>query len=162
MGAVLTFIAVFAAWVLFRAVDFQSARLILGGMAGLNGLVFPLPWLAEIGEAVKWAVAHGLAGFIGWLPARLLNVTADIGGVSVEGISAGVLFSKAQVAWIVALLLIAWLAPNTRQVMERAEAIIEDRRTRKRPARLQSRPTPVAYIALANTSRPAVSSCMAR
>jgi len=142
LGAVLTFVAVFAAWVLFRAEDFESARLILSGMAGLNGLVVPLPWLAEIGAAVKWAVAHGLAGFIGWLPERLLHVTAEMGGVIVEGVTGGVLVSKAQVAWIAALLLIAWLAPNTRQLMERAEAIIEDRRAERRPAPLTWRPSP--------------------
>jgi len=35
-----TFLAVVVAWVFFRAADFQSALLVLGGMSGGNGVVF--------------------------------------------------------------------------------------------------------------------------
>ena len=43
-----------------------------------------------------------------------------------RGSSAGVLISKAQLIWIAALFAIAWFAPNTRQIMARAEAFIAD------------------------------------
>ena len=103
LGAVLTFVAVFAAWVLFRAQDLPSAFLILKGMAGLHGLVVPLPWLSDLAT---------------WFPA-LRQFTAGVPRGLAEAAGAGVLVSKAQVAWIAALLALVWFAPNTRQVAER-------------------------------------------
>src|SRR5262249_15136717 len=84
LGATLTFVAVFAAWVLFRAADLHSARLILAGMAGMNGLVVPVPWLEEMAALVRWGVAHGLGGFLGWLPEQLRQVTGGLAGGLVE------------------------------------------------------------------------------
>ncbi|MCW5575859.1 MAG: MBOAT family protein, partial [Burkholderiales bacterium] len=50
-GCLLTFIAVVAAWVLFRAPDIESAAAILRAMAGFNGLVLPEAWLVKLGAA---------------------------------------------------------------------------------------------------------------
>jgi D-alanyl-lipoteichoic acid acyltransferase DltB (MBOAT superfamily) len=131
LGAVLTFVAVFAAWVLFRAADLPSALLILKGMAGMHGMVVPLPWLSDLAA---------------WLPG-FRQYSAGVPGQLLDAAGSGVLVSKAQLAWIAALLALVWLAPNTRQVAERADAVIADRRSTLHPSRLQW--TPSAPWALA-------------
>src|SRR5262245_34342144 len=68
LGAMLTFVAVFAAWVLFRAENFESARLILQGMAGVNGTVLPITWRYEAAELLKWASSQGLGWLLAWMP----------------------------------------------------------------------------------------------
>jgi D-alanyl-lipoteichoic acid acyltransferase DltB (MBOAT superfamily) len=97
-GCLLTFIAVVAGWVLFRAPDVTTAQAILCAMAGFNGLVLPEAWLAKLGAAGSALSAAGI-GF-GATPALLRT---------------GVLH------WIWILLLIVWLAPNTQQIMAAAK-----------------------------------------
>jgi len=126
LGAALTFIVVFAAWVLFRAQDLPSAILILKGMAGLQGVVLPAPWLYQLAA---------------WFPGLRIYLVGIPPGL-IESAGAGVLISKGQVAWIAALLAVVWFAPNTRQVMERAEAIIADRRSVPTRTALQWAPHP--------------------
>jgi D-alanyl-lipoteichoic acid acyltransferase DltB (MBOAT superfamily) len=133
VGAVLTFVAVFAAWALFRAQDLPSAFLILKGMAGIHGIVVPLPWLSDLAA---------------WLPA-LRQFTAGMPRGLAEAAGGGVLVSKTQVAWITALLLLVWFAPNTRQVAERTDAIIADRRSVLRTTSLLWTPSPAWAMAVA-------------
>ena len=127
LGAVLTFAAVFAGWVLFRAEDMPSAMSILRGMAGLNGTSIPLPWLVEIAAAARWLVQQdwGLSIAVrSWIFTHVATIDAHVPRGLAEGSDAGVLVSKAQFLWIGGLLLIAWFAPNTRQIMAHTGAFI--------------------------------------
>ena len=129
-GAVLTFVAVFAAWVLFRASDMASALLVLRGMAGLNGFSVPVSWIADASDLLIWSIQSGIGGsaLLAWLPESVRLAAAGLPGGALEDAGDGVLISRLQIAWIAALLAIVWLAPNTRQIMLRADAIIADPR----------------------------------
>jgi D-alanyl-lipoteichoic acid acyltransferase DltB (MBOAT superfamily) len=134
LGGLLTFVAVFAAWALFRAADMESARLILNGMAGMNGMAVPLQWLVEAADLVKIGVGGGYGTLLlGWLPEQVRQIAGGMPGDMIEGTKTSLLISKSQVLWIVALLLIVWFTPNTEQLMARADAIIPDRRAPCRP-----------------------------
>jgi hypothetical protein len=125
-GGILTFVAVFAAWVLFKAQDLPSAVAILRGMAGLNGFAVPPPWLLEIGDWSRMVARSdvGLPANVRELAMRLASVDAGVPRGLAEGRHAGVFIEKAQVLWIGALLAIAWWAPNTNQIMLRAQAFL--------------------------------------
>jgi hypothetical protein len=99
----LTFVAVVIGWVFFRAPDVPTAWRMLGGMAGLNGAVMPAALLDRVG-------AFGAA-------LRHLGITAG----SVQG---GFAFSSMW-AWVLGLLALAWFAPNTQQIMARAEPTLQ-------------------------------------
>jgi hypothetical protein len=126
LGALLTFVAVFSAWVLFRAQDLPSALLILRGITGLNGHAVPPTWLMEVGEAARWIAGGDLvpASARDWIGRHLGTVDAGVPRGLGEGRGAGVLISRTQVLWIAGLLAIAWFMPNTRQIMARADAFI--------------------------------------
>jgi len=94
MGCAVTFAAVVAGWVVFRADSLDSAAAILRAMAGLNGLVVPDVWLARWGGIGDWLSQHGVA--FGATPA---------------------LARTGVVHWIWILLLIVWFVPNTQQIM---------------------------------------------
>ena len=150
LGALLTFVAIFAAWVLFRAEDMPSAILILRGMAGMNGIVLPPSWVGELGDLMNWTARSGYGSLLGWLPNEWRLSAAGLpGGGVAEGAGEGVLVSKVQVLWIIALLAIVWFMPNTRQVMEGADAIIADRRAAPRPTALRWTPSPRWAVATA-------------
>ncbi|MCC6532907.1 MAG: MBOAT family protein [Burkholderiales bacterium] len=126
-GAVATFVAVFAAWVVFRAEDLPSALSILRGMAGLNGTVLPPPWLVAIADAGRWLATQAWAlpaPFVRWVATHVATIDASMPRGLAEGRGAGVLISQAQLAWIGALLSVAWFAPNTRQIMAHSDAFI--------------------------------------
>jgi alginate O-acetyltransferase complex protein AlgI len=93
-GCALTFVAVVAAWVVFRAADMASATVMLKAMAGANGLVLPDVWLPKWGAFGHWLAAHGV----------VFGDTRDLvpGGL---------------VNWIWILLLVVWFAPNTQQLL---------------------------------------------
>ena len=95
-GRTLTFIAVAVAWVFFRAANRDTAFRILEGMAGLNGIAIPQ------------AIAHHLGPLAQVLP--LLGVEVAFGG----GTRITYTF-----LWVIPLLLIALLAPNTQTIMAR-------------------------------------------
>ena len=97
LGCVVTFLAVVAGWVLFRAPDIDTAGAILNAMAGTNGLVLPEAWLARIGGAGVVLTTMGVE--FGATPAMPRT------GV---------------IHWIWLLLAVVWLAPNTQQIMVRA------------------------------------------
>jgi alginate O-acetyltransferase complex protein AlgI len=103
IASALTFVAVVIGWVFFRAADVPTAWRMLGGMAGLNGAAMPAALLDRIG-ALGSALRH-------------LGVTA----ASIQG---GLAFSSMW-AWVLGLLALAWLAPNTQQIMARAEPTLQ-------------------------------------
>jgi alginate O-acetyltransferase complex protein AlgI len=98
VGWTLTFLAVSAAWVLFRAKDFESAKLIYEAMFFGHGLVMPTNFYAIVGATLSnWLIALG-ANFSG--PA--LGVAAASG---------------LQIIALLMLVAFVALAPNTLQVL---------------------------------------------
>jgi alginate O-acetyltransferase complex protein AlgI len=101
----LTFIAVVAAWVIFRAASLSDSIRILRGMAGLNGII--LPRMLEFffaGHVPRWISFGGLE-------ARL---------------------SAGNLLWIALLLAIVFLAPNTQEIMAKAHPALEQTRSDSR------------------------------
>jgi D-alanyl-lipoteichoic acid acyltransferase DltB (MBOAT superfamily) len=93
----LTFLAVTVAWVFFRAEDLATALDILWAMAGGNGVVLPYSWERKLGAAGAWLAAQGV---------EFRNTATFSGG--------------GQLNWTLIVLAVAWLAPNTQQIMRRA------------------------------------------
>ena len=94
LAASITFLCVVVAWVFFRATSIDASFRILGGMAGLNGLVLPLEWQAFLPLAQ--------AGQDTWFSFGQLGA---FGGMR-------------QVGWIAVLLAIVWLSPNSQLLIE--------------------------------------------
>jgi len=94
VAVLLTFLAVVAAWVVFRADNLNSAMAMLSAMAGLNGFVLPDAWLPKWGVFGQWLSAQGVT----------FGATND-------------LIMGGAVNWIWISLLIVWFAPNTQQIM---------------------------------------------
>ena len=95
IGAVLvTFLATVVAWVFFRSDTIERAWSILQAMVGFNGLILPSRWLERLGAAGAWLAQHGV---------RFENAPAFGGGT--------------QVNWIIVCALIAFLAPNTQEIL---------------------------------------------
>jgi D-alanyl-lipoteichoic acid acyltransferase DltB (MBOAT superfamily) len=99
IAGALTFVAVVIGWVFFRAADVSTAWRMLRGMAGLNGTAMPPALLDRMG-APGMALRHF--------------------GVTASSMLGGFAFTAMWV-WVLGLLALAWLAPNTQQIMERAE-----------------------------------------
>ncbi len=97
-GCLVTFMAVVAGWVLFRAPDIDTAVSILCAMAGCNGLVLPEAWLAKSG-----------------------SLGATLAGLGIEFGATPALVRTGVLNWIWILLLVVWLAPNTQQIMASAK-----------------------------------------
>jgi alginate O-acetyltransferase complex protein AlgI len=93
VSAALTFVAVLAAWVFFRADSVDTALRMLQGMAGSNGLTLPASWqfLAPAGAHAS-ALFGGAFPHLPWEPRATLT-TLGLG------------------------LAIVWLLPNTQQFM---------------------------------------------
>ena len=94
LAVLITFLAVVAAWVVFKANSLGAAIAILKAMAGMNGFILPEVWLLDWGIFGQWLAAHGVA----------------------FRASPGLIGSSA-VNWIGISLLIVWFAPNTQQIM---------------------------------------------
>ena len=93
-GRTLTFVVVVCAWVCFRAQGLEAAERILSGMVGVNGVWLPASYLHLFGP-----LGPVLEGF-GW---RFETLDALLfGGI-------------AETSWLVALLAIAFLLPNTQE-----------------------------------------------
>ncbi len=88
-----TFLCVVIAWVFFRAASLPSAIVIIKGMAGLHGVVLPAHLGSLLGPVGRWLARAGVE--FRFLP------TPDGAGER----------------WVAALLLIAFLCPNTQQIM---------------------------------------------
>ncbi|MDD2915789.1 MAG: MBOAT family protein [Gallionella sp.] len=94
LAVLITFLAVVAAWVVFRADNLATATSLLKAMAGMNGLVLPDAWLAKWGGAGQWLAQQGVS----------FGATND-------------LIMGGAINWIWISLLVVWLAPNTQQIM---------------------------------------------
>jgi len=100
----LTFLAVVIGWVFFRAKDLDTAFDMLRGMAGFNGVVLPEHWFK----------APSMAGVKDWL-------------LAAGATTAPVKFTayRDQVYLALELLLVATLAPNSQQIMQRFRPTID-------------------------------------
>jgi len=94
LSVLFTFLAVVAAWVVFRAENLSAAAAMLKSMSGLNGFVLPDAWLPKWGAFGQWLSAEGVA----------FGATND-------------LIMGGAINWIWISLLIVWFAPNTQQIM---------------------------------------------
>jgi D-alanyl-lipoteichoic acid acyltransferase DltB (MBOAT superfamily) len=92
----LTFFAVVVAWVFFRASTFDAALNMVKAMIGLHGIALP----SDLYQLLHW---------------RLIQATTQL------GITSGALPTIADyrflTAWVVALWAVAWLAPNSQQIL---------------------------------------------
>jgi D-alanyl-lipoteichoic acid acyltransferase DltB (MBOAT superfamily) len=106
-GFLITFTAVAVAMVLFRAPTMASAAAVLKGMVGVSGVGLPAALVERLGSlgGIVPALASGSA---------FMSMTELAGGA----------------AWLTALLAIAWLCPNSLEIMGRYEPAIglNDRR----------------------------------
>lgn len=91
---ILTFVAVVAGWVFFRAASFEGAWRILEGMAGFNGIALPAGLVAYLGPFGAWLTAHGFSD------------------VSLSGQQFVLAWS-----WIVVLLGVVLTGPNSQQIL---------------------------------------------
>jgi alginate O-acetyltransferase complex protein AlgI len=105
-GMALTFLVVVIGWVFFRAENFDAAIAVLSGMAGLNGVTLPGWWY----------------GLFHW---RLIELMGGMGihFGSLSAISGDV---NMMISWIVVLWALAWLAPNTQQIMAGFKPALEN------------------------------------
>lgn len=102
LSLILTFIAVCFAWVFFRAADLDRAMVIARGMLALQGVTLP----------------ESIAAQLGGLRATLesLGVTFYLGG--------GTRFMQT-FSWVALAGAIAFLLPNTQQIMEKFEPALD-------------------------------------
>lgn len=94
LSVLITFLAVVAAWVVFRADNLRTAASLLEAMFGMNGFILPDAWLIKWGDFGQWLLAHGVS----------FGSTNNL-------IMADAIFG----IWIA--LIIVWFAPNTQQIM---------------------------------------------
>lgn len=113
-GVLLTFACVVFAWVYFRATDLASANRIIGGMLGQWGVALPD------------AITTRLTALRPVLD--LLSIKTYLGG--------GAVFIETW-SWVIVAALIAFLAPNTQEIMGRFEPALPDEG--QRPAVLPQR-----------------------
>jgi alginate O-acetyltransferase complex protein AlgI len=125
-AAALTFLAVVVAWVFFRATSLDGALAMLSGMSGLNGVELPSNWLSRWGQVGDWLSRHGV---------RFVDTTTFAG--------------RSVLNWIAVGLAVAWLLPNTQELMGSFAPALDYRDDRPiRPSRLYWKPTP-AWTAFA-------------
>jgi len=142
-GFALTTCFVFSAWVLFRAQDLATARLVYRGMLGLNGNAVPVPWIVAVGDVGRWLAAQDFGlplAARAWVVRNVASIDNAVPRVLAEATTGGVLVGTAQIAWIAALLAIAWFAPNSIGIMACAPAFL-DRAAQYAPGRLVWRPS---------------------
>lgn len=113
----ITFVAVLFAWTFFRAPTLPVAMTMAAGMAGLHGTSLPAAFAHALGPVAPMLTAHGVAFTLG----------------------GGAQFVSTW-AWIVVLLPVVFLAPNTQEILARFEPALGFRGIR-RSSRLLWRPT---------------------
>lgn len=91
-----TFLAVVVGWVFFRAASFESAVHILEGMAGMNGVALPAGLVLQLGPVGAWLSEHGFSD------------------VSLSGQQFVLTW-----AWVIVLLGVALVCPNSQQILSR-------------------------------------------
>ncbi len=117
LGIGLTFLCVVVAWVYFRAPDLATAHRLLAGMAGMAGAAMPEPILASLGPAQTLLRGLGVGSYLG-------------GGANFAGTW----------GWVAAGSLVAFLAPNTQEIMARFEPALATPGHVPQPARLAWQP----------------------
>src|SRR5581483_1922447 len=122
----LTFAAVTAAWVFFRAPTAGAGASMLAGMVGLNGLQLPLQWQVKLHALTPLLAAGGV---------RFVDLGNRFTGTP-------------EIAHIAALLAIVWLMPNTQEVMARFAPALAFR-PGERPRFYEWRPSPAWALLLA-------------
>lgn len=124
-GRLVTFAAVVAAWVFFRAKDFPTAGGILAGMTGFHGAVLPQTWTARFpaatARAVSWGASFGDAGGFG-------------GAIAVR---------------LAVLLAIVWGLPNVTQFMTGRSPVLDEPEPSSSPIAPSWSPSPAWLIAAA-------------
>lgn len=98
----LTFLGVVVGWVFFRAETFSGATTIINGMMGLNGITLHPD-------------SEGLAHILGQL-----GLTVDVSYYATRFVE------ESTAHWIVALLFISWVMPNTAQWMARINVALDE------------------------------------
>jgi alginate O-acetyltransferase complex protein AlgI len=112
LGITLTFLGVVFAWVYFRAPDLATANRLVIGMVGGWGAALPEPILSHLGPLKALFESLGIGSYLG----------------------GGATFVETW-CWITVGALIAFVAPNTQEIMGRFEpALPEEGRDRMRPA----------------------------
>jgi alginate O-acetyltransferase complex protein AlgI len=106
MGWTITMIAVVIAWVPFRATSIEGAGNLLAGMMGANGLSLPSSMSGKLGGVEPWFIEHGVVFF----------------GMFHNGVLGNF---HSGVPWIILLLLIVTLFPNTQQLLRRYRPAFE-------------------------------------
>ncbi len=93
-AVLVTFLVTVVAWVIFRADTIGHAWAILQAMAGANGTTLPYRWLDKLGAAGAWLARQGV---------HFQNTPAFAGGP--------------QINWTIVCALIAFLGPNTQEIL---------------------------------------------
>jgi len=91
----LTFLSVLFAWVFFRSQNFESAMIIVKGMVGFNGVTLPLNFESKLGSLTPFLK-------------NIMNIRFDDVGVAY-------LHGKTQLVFLLSLLLVVFLLPNSQQ-----------------------------------------------
>jgi D-alanyl-lipoteichoic acid acyltransferase DltB (MBOAT superfamily) len=99
-----TFVAVVLAWTFFRSPDFQTAWRIVEGMLGVHGVGMPAALGAALGPLKPWMEQVGVEFYLG-------------GGARFVG----------TYGWVMVAAAVAFLAPNTQQLMRRFDPVLPDR-----------------------------------
>lgn len=94
LSVMLTFLAVVAAWVVFRADNLRAAAAMLKAMLGINSFALPDAWLLKWGTFGQWLNEHGVS----------------------FGSTNNLIMDNA-IIYICISLIIVWFAPNTQQIM---------------------------------------------
>ena len=118
LARLITFVSVVIGWVFFRAANVDDALAILRGMAGMNGVSIPAGLATYLPPSVGTALEH-------W------GIAFPLGGGS------RLVF---QYSWIVALLPVVMLAPNTQEILGRFQPALNFHDGRE-PVYLSWRPT---------------------
>ena len=98
----LTFLVVVVGWVFFKASSLNAALLVLSGMVGLHGISLPDMVAARLGPLGPWLASHG--------------VLLTPGG----GRDFAMTF-----LWVIALLPMVFISPNTQQIMQRFKPTLD-------------------------------------
>lgn len=109
----ITFLAVVAAWVFFRAGSWDAAVMMVQSMTGANGFSLPPSVMERLGP---------LGGVLTWLGWRVAD--AD-------------LFREIKGAWLIPLFIIIWCLPNTQQFMARCRPTFDVHRVDDMPRHLR-------------------------
>jgi D-alanyl-lipoteichoic acid acyltransferase DltB (MBOAT superfamily) len=102
----LTFLAVVAAWVLFRAASLDAAGAIYAGMLGWNGFVLDEATMRDLGRVATLALSLGAD----YEPERQL-----------------LFFGGPQILWLASLMAAVWLLPNSMQIFAWRRSDVSER-----------------------------------